>query len=101
MPRHIDTCKHDLESLKEYIGRVFERELDHDLALRLIDGLIGERIESAIYSRFKDWPTNDLDTLRTVITQDQQAIASTKQQQQDQQRRRGRPSRSDLEALEG
>lgn len=96
MPRHIDSCKHDLESLKEYISRVFERELDHDLALRLIDGLIGERIESAIYSRFKDWPTNDLDTLRTVITQDQQASAK-----QEQHRKRGRPSRSDLEALEG
>lgn len=95
MPRHIDTCKHDLDALKEYIGRVFARELDHDTAIRLIDGLISERIESAIYSRFKDWPTNDLDTLRTVIAQDQQASAKPEQ------RKRGRPSRSDLDALEG
>lgn len=97
MPRHIDSCKHDLDALKEYIGRVFVRELDHDTALRLIDGIIAERIENAIHSRFKDWPTNDLDTLRTVIAQDQHALASAKQQQ----RKRGRPSRSDLEALEG
>jgi hypothetical protein len=95
MPRHIDACKSDLTALKDYISRMFQRDLDHAAAIAIIESVISSRIEGAILSRFKDWPTDDLDTMRAVLADDQQA--SSKQEQ----RKRGRPSKSDLDALEG
>lgn len=83
MARSLDACKADLAALEEYLLRTFGRPLDHEATLALLERIIADRIAAAIHSRFRDWPTSDLDSLRSLLGQ-----------------RKRRPSKADIAALE-
>lgn len=64
-----EICKSEMETVTEYLDRVFGAELKPDVFAREIEALIGEKIEDYIYQRFRDWPVRDLKLLLEVIPQ--------------------------------
>ena len=95
--RSDEILKTELEYLKEYVGRVFGRELEKELLQERLNDLISSKINDYIYQRYRDWTAPELARLRDQwdkVEEPAQPVTS------EVTRRRGRPSKEDQKSRE-
>jgi len=95
--RSDEILKTELEYLKEYVGRVFGRELEKELLQERLNDLISSKINDYIYQRYRDWTAPELARLRDQWDKVEEIAQPVTPEVT---RRRGRPSKEDQKSRE-
>lgn len=88
--RSDELIKTELEYVREYVGRVFGKELEKEFFAEHINDLIKQKINDYLYQRYRDWTAPELARLRDQWDKPEQ-LAQPVTSEVSEPKRRGRP----------
>ena len=95
--RSDDVLKTELEYLREYIGRVFGRELEKEAFQSQLEDMITQKIQDYVFQRYRDWTAPELARLKAQWDKPEQIAQAVTPEVT---RRRGRPSKEEQKSRE-